>query len=401
MRLLLVTVVWLSTLILLACQGEQPVLTGTPLLTSTPVRTATPAATPTATPVPTLTPAATPTATPVPTLTPAATPTDTPVPTLTPAATPTATPVPTPTPVATPTTTPVPTPTPVATPTTTPVPTPTPAATPTATPVPTLVSEERLLNTFGPSPRAMLYAFWSADKPASDLLEVTVTLQNDVEMKGSGRGLYLIACTPGRIAKTGFYFGLQTDVNDPVLGRRGKGAIFSRWYQRNEPAEVRLADTRTPLGGWTESGDYEGNFVSVRNTYNWSNGQYALQIRGAETEGTGRWFEYWVADEDGNNTWIGSLRFPLVDGVAQMANSCGITIEVYGRPSRPLDIPYWKVTVNRPTWDGASGMLTRTCYPVNVQNFRNTLVTQREDGSVELEVGLDRLAHNLEDPCPW
>ena len=72
----------------------------------------------------------------------------------------------------------------------------------------------------------MLYGFWSTGDPPSDQLEVTVTLHNDIELKGSGRGLYLIACTPARISNTGFYFGLQTDVRDPALGWRGKGAIF-------------------------------------------------------------------------------------------------------------------------------------------------------------------------------
>ena len=311
--------------------------------------------------------------------------------TVTAAAVPASTPAPTST--LSPTATPSPAQDPTPTPTPTPVPTPTPSPTPTAT------AEERLLNTPGPSPRAMLYGFWSIGDPPSDRLEVTVTLHNDIEMRGNGRGLYLIGCTPARISNTRFYFGLQTDVHHPTLGSRGKGAIFSRWYEQNEPAEVRLADTRIPKGGWTESGDYEGNFVSVRNAYDWSDGSYSMQIRGAEMEGAGRWFEYWVVDEEGNDTWIGSLRFPLVDGIAQIVNYCGITIEVYGRPSRPSDIPYWKVTVDPPTWDGTSGMLTRTCYPTDVENFRNALVIQRDDGSVEFEVGLKRLAHNLENPC--
>ena len=152
-------------------------------------------------------------------------------------------------------------------------------------------------------------------------------------------------------------------------------------------------------GGWTESGDYEGNFVSVRNAYDWSDGSYSMQIRGAEMEGAGRWFKYWVVDEEGIGTWVGSLRFPLVNGVAKIAYYCGTSIEVYGRPSKPSDIPYWRVTVDQPTWDGASGTLTKTCYPANVENFRNALVIQRDDGSVEFEVGLKRLAHNLENPC--
>ena len=172
--------------------------------------------------------------------------------TVTSAAVPASTPAPTstlsPTATTSPAQDPTPTPTPTPVPTLTPSPTPTPVPTPTPSPTPTPTAEERLLNTPGPSPRAMLYGFWSTGDPPSDRLEVTVTLHNDIEMRGNGRGLYLIGCTPAGISNTRFYFGLQTDVHHPTLGSRGKGAIFSRWYEQNEPAEVRLADTRIPKG---------------------------------------------------------------------------------------------------------------------------------------------------------
>ena len=243
----------------------------------------------------------------------------------------------------------------------------------------------------------MLFAqWWWPRRHRSDQVEVNLTLHNDIEMRGDS-GLYLIACTASYIGNNSFYFGLQTNVSDPVIGGLGKGAIFSRWYAGDKVAEVRLADTRVPERGWTELGDYEGNFVSVRSLFDWTEGRYSLQIRGAEMDEGGRWFQFWVVDESGE-TWVGSLRFPLVDGEARIERSCYTTIEVYGRPVRPSAIPYWRVSVDAPLGDGVRAELVKTCYPGNVENFRNALVSQ-DEGSAQFEVGLDRIAHELEDEC--
>ena len=283
---------------------------------------------------------------------------------------------------------------PASTPEPTPIPTPTTEPTATATPT----AEELLLNTPGPMPRAMLFAkWWWQDRHRSDHVEVNVTLHNDIEMRGDS-GLFLMACGALYVGDMASYFGLQTDVSDPARGNLGKGATFSRWYEGNEVAEVRLADTRVPERGWTESGDYEGNFVSVRGLYDWTEGRYSLQVRGGEVEEVGRWFEYWVVDESGDETWVGSLRFPLKDGEARVDRSCFSTIEVYGRPVRPSEIPYWRVTVDAPIRDGVRAELARTCYPGDVENFRNALV-RHDGGSAQFEVGLDRIAHELEDEC--
>ena len=209
--------------------------------------------------------------------------------------------------------------------------------------------EQRLLNTAGPMPRAMIYSQWAfPGRLRPDDISVDVTIHNDIQMRDHN-GLYLIGCTGSYIEAASFYFGLQTNVNDPRIGSLGKGAIFSRWYESNKTADVRLPDTRVPEHGWTEGGDYEGNFVSVRGLYEWAAGTYSLQLRGAEVDDSpGRWFEYWVVDESGAETWIGSIRFPLVNGQARIHRSCYSTIEVYGRPTKPSEIPFWKVSVNGP-----------------------------------------------------
>ena len=354
--------------VLSACVGTTP----EPTAPRAPEPSAIP--TPTPAPQPTPTPTTTPTATPTPTAAPSPTPTEAPTPGL--AATAVATPTPAPTPV----------------PTATPVPTPTPTLTPEER-----LAEERLLNTPAPA-RALLYANWDLAHAANEL-HVPYTIHNDVELRGRN-GIFLMGCPGSRINDAGFYFGFQTEVSKPNLGGLGKGTIYSRWYLGNEPAEVRLADVQVPTNGWTESGDYEGNFVSVRTTYSWTEGRYILQMRGGEVDEHGRWFEFWVVDEAGEETWAGSLRFPLVAGEARIAPYCATSIELYGSPIRPSSVPYWRVTSEAPVGDGVQGKLRRTCYPLDVESLRNARITAGESGrAVQFEIGLPFVVHNLEDSC--
>ena len=239
------------------------------------------------------------------------------------------------------------------------------------------------MNTPVEMPRAMLYAMWGWDKRA-DEIAVTVDFKNDIEYRGD-HGLYFIACTPFTIGNTGAYFGLQTDVNaGPHGGWRniGKGAIFSVWDVPNNEG------VRGPEDSWVEEGDYEGSFLSVRRAYDWGTDQRTLRVSAEETDEEGRWFGLYV-----NETWIGSLKIPLVNGDARIQPYCGSTIEVYGgRPVKPSDIPYWSVVVRPPQADGQAAVLTETFYPDDVESLRNTLIT-REDVGVRFEVGLDYMAH--------
>ena len=347
-----------------ATASPSPIPTPSPTPTSSPV----PSPTPTATSVPTVRPTATgttvptPTASPTPaetpTPTPTATPTMSPTPTVTPTATLTPTPTSTPTATHTPTNSPTPTLTPIPTNTPTPTLTPTPTITPTPTPTPT--AGELILDTPVDVPRAMLFAMWGWNRSA-DELAVIVNIENDIESRRS-HGLYLIACTPFAIGNNSAYFGLQTDVSTgPAGGWRniGKGAIFSVWDVPNDEG------VRGPEGSWIETGEYEGDFLSVRSAYDWEAGQYTLRVSAEETDDEGRWFGLYV-----NDTWIGSLRFPLVGGDAKIQPYCGSTIEVYGGgPVKPSAIPYWSVVLPPPKADGRTVGLRRTFYPEDVESL--------------------------------
>lgn len=217
-------------------------------------------------------------------------------------------------------------------------------------------------------------------------------------------GLYLIGCTGFAIGGQGTYFGIQTNVGNPAMPGgtydQGRGAIFSRWYDSNETHPVRLADTRIPDTGWIEAGDYEGNFVSVRGNYAWRDGTYRMELRSTERDDVGRWYEYWIVDEAGTETWIGSLRFP---DVGRIFPSCFTGLEAYGYTLRPSEVPYWKVSVAPPLLDGVRSEPQYVCYLRNVENLRNVLVGHDDaQEGVVYEVGLDYLAHDLEPSttCP-
>ena len=236
------------------------------------------------------------------------------------------------------------------------------------------------MNTPVNMPRAMLFVIWAWDEP-TDKITVTVDIQNDIEYRDD-HGLYFIACTPFTIGGTGAYFGLQTNVSDGLGGQLGKGAIFSMWDTQD------AGDARVPDGGVIEVGAYEGEFASVRRPYVWGEGRYTLRLVAQESDSVGRWYALTV-----NDTWIGSLRFPLVDGKAKIQPYCGSTIEVYGGPPvKPVDVPYWSILVAPPEANGQTATVERTYYPSNVESLRNALIT-REDAGVRLEVGLGYLAH--------
>ncbi len=253
-------------------------------------------------------------------------------------------------------------------------------AMPATTPLQT-EDEATLLNTLAPAPRAMLYAMRGWELGLSfEEMAVTVDIHNDIEYRGDN-GLYLIACTPFLIGENGAYFGLQTDVNTGPKGgwqSIGKGAIFSVW---DAPDETWA---RGPEGSWIESGDYEGSFLSVRSPYEWTEGQYTLRVSAEETDEHGSWFGLYL-----NDAWMGSLRFAANARIKPM---CDTTIEVYGQPVKPADIPYWRVSVRTPVADGVPAALLHTFYPRNVENLRNTLITVKGD-AVTFEVGLDHIAH--------
>ena len=200
-------------------------------------------------------------------------------------------------------------------------------------------------------PEHLAYTWWGWNQDRQ-FREVTFdfTIRNDPGDFSDDYGLYLMVCF-GSISNHNFYFGLQTDVNDPNLGSgRGKGLIFSRWGER-DLAFARVADDED---GWYQSSGHEGDFIGVRRSYNWGTGDYRMRLAPDGLDDDGEWYGLWFTDLSADETvWAGSLKFPLIGGTTAAKPPLYSTLEIYGRPFiRAIDIPEWRVTMKRPYGDG-------------------------------------------------
>ena len=135
----------------------------------------------------------------------------------------------------------------------------------------------------GNTPWHLVDYWWDFGKDTEfESYEVDFNLSNDVDPKVR---LYIAPIGLGHFNKVAFYGGIQTQSDGyrthPHPRRReyiGKGAIFSRWGERDIKA------TRKSEGGLFESGGYEGDFISVRNKCNWTKGRYTYRLKRGKTE---------------------------------------------------------------------------------------------------------------------
>ncbi len=211
------------------------------------------------------------------------------------------------------------------------------------------------------------------------------TIHNDPGDFSDSYGLYLMVHW-GEMSGSGFYFGLQTDVSDPAIGRgRGKGLIYSRWGERD------LREARTAGGDdtWVEESGHEGDFIGVRRAYEWDEGDYRMWLTPDGEDPDGEWYALWFTDLDTDQTlWVGSLKFPDEDGNADLAPHGYSTLEIYGHPRiRPIDIPEWHVSIDPPEGDGTPAGWALLGYGgVAGQNTSNS-DAQYLDGRVHLRIG--------------
>lgn len=173
-------------------------------------------------------------------------------------------------------------------------------------------------------------------------IDFDFTIHNDIDVGDLhlDNGLYLMLDS-SYISGTLYYFGLQVDHN--------RRCIFSRWETRD------LDNMRVPENGYFESAGYEGDFISVRKDYPWDAGDYRARISVDGEDSEDRWFGLWITDSaTGETTWCGSLRFPYRNGKALLDNVHASVVEIYGGPGgiKPIDIPEWHITMQKPMADG-------------------------------------------------
>lgn len=168
---------------------------------------------------------------------------------------------------------------------------------------------------------------WEEDSSASDELKIDFSINDDPGHFSEDHSLVLVMGW-GHISDQRFAVGLRTDVDKPGTdGSQGKGIIFNRWGTTDTSSF-----SRTTGDGWTETGTLGGDFISVRRTFDWDTGNYSVRVAqdgedddADDAGGVGRWFGMWITDKsNGNETKMGSLKFPYTDGNAPSIRARGL-----------------------------------------------------------------------------
>jgi hypothetical protein len=162
--------------------------------------------------------------------------------------------------------------------------------------------------------------------------------------------LYIAPFGSSKLNDTPFYGGIQThcggyegvDHIEKNLPFRelGRAMIFSRWEERRGEAISKAK------GGVCESSGYEGDFISVRNTMDWSVGRYTFTLektkKTIEINDTLHTFvEMTVYDHQKQKTFTcGSLAFPGNELILNNQNY--IFFELYSKRLSIKDVPYAK-----------------------------------------------------------
>jgi hypothetical protein len=124
-------------------------------------------------------------------------------------------------------------------------------------------------------PWHLVDVWWDINKDVPfQSYSIDVTIDDEIP---PSTNLYIAPIGLGHFGKTPFYGGLQTQVDghtkkDPEVRKLGPGFLFSMWDERS------LDAIRPSLGGFCQSSGHEGDFVSVRRSYEWHKGTYTFKM---------------------------------------------------------------------------------------------------------------------------
>jgi hypothetical protein len=219
----------------------------------------------------------------------------------------------------------------------------------------------------------------------------------DFEISGHiplGQLLYIAPLGLGEINEVKFYGGIQTRIdgykdkfhnqNGGSKVRLGKGIIFSRWGERSPDA------LKVVQGGLSESAGYEGDFISVRNSYEWEAGSYQMNLVATNQttiiDNQVHTFVFMeiMSHSTGKKLQAGYLAFPGT--VLTLNNSLAIFVELYGKPvyvsnTPNITIEFSNVRINEVDQNINSAT---AYYPIKYPQWASASWL---DGKIKLEVG--------------
>ena len=195
---------------------------------------------------------------------------------------------------------------------------------------------------------------WEDSAPVSDSLAMDFNIDVDPG-HFSETDVLVAALAWGNIDDVRFAVGLRTDVDKPGTdGSQGKGIIFNRWGTTDTTSFAR-----TTGDGWVETGSLGGPFISVRRSFDWSEGNYSLRVaQDGDDDSDGRWFGFWITDKStGVETKMGSLKFPLPEEgepkIQARNHGIGSLITILGDGAvKPHEIPVFEVALALPEASG-------------------------------------------------
>jgi len=214
---------------------------------------------------------------------------------------------------------------------------------------------------------------------------IDVTISDDVP---STTNLYIAPIGIAHLSKTPFYGGIQTQADghtktDRRICKIGPGFLMSMWGERS------LDAIRPSIGGLCQSSGHEGDFVSVRRSYEWRKGTYTYRVVRMDKEVVDGKPYTWVgafvySHENDENVFIGALRFKGEDLV--LSRRVASFVEVYGRRIPVSEIPKVTVTFGNLAVNGKPVKVTtaHAVYPKNVPDYADATA---ENGKIVIKVG--------------
>ena len=232
---------------------------------------------------------------------------------------------------------------------------------------------------------------WETQTGRSDSITMDFSIREDPGHFSEDHSL-VMAFGWSSIGSTRFGFGIRTDLDDPDTdGSEGKGIVFNRW----DTHDKSLA--RPTTDGWVVTGTILGDFISIRKPYDWGVGDYTVHVAhdGSDNDADGRWYGMWITDPNNVETYMGSLKFPLVDGAAPKFNPRGDLYQsmlalLGGSAIKPHEIPVFEVALGPPN-EGSSieppKQVTAVYSQFNGVMTNSNITHDREDNLVIMRAG--------------
>ena len=232
---------------------------------------------------------------------------------------------------------------------------------------------------------------WKTNTGTSDSITMAFTVREDPGHFSEDHAL-VMAFGWSSIGSTRFGFGIRTDLDKPGTdGSQGKGIVFNRWDTHDKTLANSTED------GWVVTGMILGDFISIRKPYDWGVGDYTVRIAHDETadDPDGRWYGMWITDSEDEETYMGSLKFPMVGGEPPKINPRGDLYQsmlalLGGSVIKPQEIPVFEIALSPPD-EGSSidpPKRVTTIYSQFHGVMTNSNITHdREDNRVIMRAG--------------